>query len=82
VWWADGGHAEVDGVARGTNGGDGVLDGGALTIGELGEVLFDLRDQRADSGDLVLGGQRLGACPGIEVGGGEDRSRSRSSRSR
>ena len=52
---------------------DGLLDLGALGVGELGDVAVDAGDQAADAGDLLLGGGGVGAGPLVDAvdGGGQ-----------
>ncbi len=52
---------------------DGLVDLGALGVGELGDVAVDPGDQRPDAGDLLLGGGGVGAGPlvGAVDGGGQ-----------
>jgi hypothetical protein len=53
--------------------GDRVLDLGALSVGELRHVAFDLGDEPPDPGDFLLGGGGVGAGPVIDAvdGGGQ-----------
>jgi hypothetical protein len=52
--------------------GDGLVDVGALAVGELVAVGLDVGDQPPDPGDLLFRGHRLGAGPVVEIGCGEE----------
>jgi hypothetical protein len=45
---------------------DGVVHGGALDVGELAGIGFDLVDEPPDTGDFVLGWGRVRASPLID----------------
>jgi hypothetical protein len=52
------------------HGRDGVVDVGAFLGGELVESVADAVDEAADAGYLLGGWGRVGAGPGVDVGGG------------
>jgi hypothetical protein len=66
------GHAEADDLACSTEHRGGLGDLGSFVEGELIDVFFDAPDEGLDVTDLILGGQRLGAGPVVDVNGGED----------
>jgi len=52
--------------------GDGLVDAGTVVRAQAGDVAFDAVDELPDDGDLLAGGCRLVACPGVDAGrGGE-----------
>lgn len=51
--------------------GDGVVDLLSLFVGEVVEVGADACDQAPDAADLLIRGHRFGACPLVEISGGE-----------
>ena len=53
--------------------GDCLIDLGAFSVGELGDVAFDPADEPPDPDDLLLGGGGVGAGPFVDAadGGGE-----------
>ena len=67
---AGAGHAE-HGAAMAAHDGDRLLKLLSLFGFEFVEAVADLVDQAADPADLFLRRHGVGACPLIEVGGGE-----------
>jgi cyclase len=65
------GHAERD-RAVAADDGDGLVGLLAFGGGEVFQAGFDAGDEAADGGDLLAGGDGLGSCPLVDVGGGED----------
>ena len=67
----DAGHAQRGELTGAPDGGGGLFDLGSFVVGEIVQVLLDSVDQVLDPADLLLGRQRLGPGPVVEVGGGK-----------
>src|SRR6266568_9084929 len=68
---AEPGHADADRAVLADDC-DGLVDAGTVVRAKAGDVAFDAVDELPDDGDLLAGGCRLVACPGVDAGrGGE-----------
>ena len=68
---ADAGHSNHD-ASVSSDGSDRGVDVGTVVGGEVVETGLDAGDESANGPDLVFGGHGFGACPFVDVGGGED----------
>src|SRR6266851_1843373 len=64
---AQAGHADADRAVLADDG-DGLVDAGPVSRGEVGDIAFDAADELPDDGDLLVGGGCLVACPGVDAG--------------
>ena len=69
---SDAGHAQRGELTGAPDHRGGLFDLGSFVVGEVVQVLLDPVDQILDPADLLLGRQRLGLGPVVQIGGGED----------